>query len=53
MAGSSRILVWDGALRLFHWSLVLLVAAMWWTAENGVMDWHRLNPVITQGLSIQ
>ena len=49
MAGSQRILVWDGALRLFHWSLVLLVAAMWWTAENGVMDWHRRMGMILVG----
>ena len=50
MAGSQRILVWDGALRVFHWSLVLLVAAMWWTAENGVMDWHRRMGMILVGL---
>ena len=50
MAGSTRILVWDGALRLFHWSAVLLVAAMWWTAENGVMDWHRRMGMILVGL---
>ncbi|KCZ47796.1 MULTISPECIES: cytochrome b/b6 domain-containing protein [unclassified Hyphomonas] len=50
MAGSTRILVWDGALRLFHWSVVLLVAAMWWTAENGVMDWHRRMGMILVGL---
>lgn len=50
MAGSTRLLVWDGALRLFHWSAVLLVAAMWWTAENGVMDWHRRMGMILAGL---
>ncbi|MEZ6001894.1 cytochrome b/b6 domain-containing protein [Hyphomonas sp.] len=50
MAGSTRILVWDGALRLFHWSAVLLVAAMWWTAENGIMDWHRRMGMILFGL---
>ena len=32
--------IWDGWTRLFHWSLVLLVAAAWWTAENDEMDWH-------------
>ena len=50
MAGSSRILVWDGALRLFHWSTVLLVAAMWWSAENHMMDWHRRMGMILVGL---
>lgn len=50
MAGSNRILVWDGALRLFHWSTVFLVAAMWWTAENGMMDWHKRMGMILLGL---
>ena len=50
MAGHNRILVWDGALRLFHWSTVLLVAAMWWTAENGIMDWHKRMGMILLGL---
>lgn len=50
MAGSSLILVWDGALRLFHWSTVLLVAAMWWSAENHMMDWHRRMGMILVGL---
>ena len=32
--------IWDGWTRFFHWSLVLLVAAAWWTAENDEMEWH-------------
>lgn len=27
--------VWDVPVRLFHWSIVLLVGLSWWTAENG------------------
>jgi cytochrome b len=27
--------VWDLPVRLFHWSVVALVALSWWTAENG------------------
>ena len=50
MAKGNRILVWDGALRLFHWSTVLLVAAMWWSAENHMMDWHRRMGMILVGL---
>ena len=49
-AGSPRVLVWDGALRVFHWVTVLLVGLMWWTAENGVMDWHRRMGMILLGL---
>ncbi len=32
--------VWDLPLRLFHWSLVLLVALSWWTAETHRDDLH-------------
>ena len=32
--------VWDWTIRVFHWSTVALVAAMWWTAENGKMQLH-------------
>lgn len=35
-----RIKVWDAPTRLFHWLLVLLIAAAWWTAEEGLLDWH-------------
>jgi len=37
----ARILVWDGAIRLVHWLMVILVPLLWWTAEEGHMDWHR------------
>ena len=40
-SGSPRILVWDFAIRLVHWLMVLLVPLLWWTAEEGLMDWHR------------
>lgn len=35
--------IWDAATRLFHWTLVLGVAFMWWSAEEGGlwMDWHQ------------
>jgi cytochrome b len=36
-----RILVWDGAIRLVHWLMVILVPLLWWTAEQGYMDWHK------------
>jgi cytochrome b len=33
--------VWDLPTRLFHWMLVLLLIAQWWTAEqSSTMDWH-------------
>ena len=33
--------VWDLPTRIFHWSLLTLIIACWWTStENGNMDWH-------------
>lgn len=32
--------VWDLPTRLFHWTLVILVAASWWTAEEQLDDLH-------------
>ena len=46
------VLVWDWAVRLFHWLAVLLVALMWWTAENGVMDWHKRLGMTVLGLIV-
>lgn len=41
MDGATRwVKVWDGPTRLFHWSLVALIAGAWFTAENGWIDWH-------------
>lgn len=36
----ARIRIWDGPTRLFHWLLVALIAAAWWTAEEGDLIWH-------------
>ncbi len=36
-----HVRVWDWTVRTFHWSLVVLVAAMWWTADQGHMVWHK------------
>ena len=32
--------VWDLPVRLVHWSLVLLIAFSWWSAENDAIQWH-------------
>ena len=37
-----RLRIWDLPTRLFHWTLVPLLAAAWWTAEERMLDWHRL-----------
>jgi cytochrome b len=38
---SHKILVWDLPTRLFHWSLVILFAFSWWSAEQREMEWHQ------------
>ncbi|WOT04316.1 cytochrome b/b6 domain-containing protein [Shewanella youngdeokensis] len=37
-----NIRVWDLPVRVFHWLSVLLLAGLWWTADQGEMDWHQL-----------
>ena len=37
-----KVLVWDLPTRLFHWVLVLGVAALWWTGEKGPIETHAL-----------
>ena len=32
--------IWDSFVRGYHWLLVMGIAALWWTAEQGMMDWH-------------
>lgn len=32
--------VWDLPVRLFHWTLVALIAFSWWSAENEKVEWH-------------
>jgi len=35
-----RMKVWDLPVRLFHWSIVVLIFAAWLTQELNKMDWH-------------
>ena len=32
--------IWDAPTRLFHWTLVGLIAFSWWSAEEEHFDWH-------------
>ena len=45
-----RVAVWDLPTRLFHWALVLLIPALWWTGEEHMHDWHFLLGEVTLGL---
>jgi len=42
--------VWDLPIRLFHWALVLLLPALWWTGEKHLYDWHFLLGELVLGL---
>ena len=42
--------VWDGLLRLTHWSFPLLILVMWWTAENDKWAWHRRTGLVLLGI---
>jgi cytochrome b len=39
-ATRTKIAVWDLPTRLFHWTLVALIAFSWWTAEEGQLTLH-------------
>lgn len=41
VAASRRLAIWDWPVRLTHWGFVLLLPAMWWTAEERHMDRHQ------------
>jgi cytochrome b len=44
--------VWDPVVRLSHWSFVVLIPAMWWTAENSEWGWHRRLGLVLFGIVV-
>lgn len=38
----TKVRVWDLATRLFHWSLVILIVAAWFTIENRLIEAHEI-----------
>lgn len=46
----NRIAIWDLPTRAFHWLVVLLIPAMWWTAKNDRMEIHILLGQLMLGL---
>ena len=45
-----RAVVWDLPIRLFHWSLVILIPFAWWTYKTDHMAWHRVAGYAVLGL---
>ena len=41
MPETTRVPVWDAAVRIVHWLIVLAMPALWWTGEHDQLDWHR------------
>ena len=41
----ARLWVWDGATRLFHWSLVVLVGICWFSGKTGLMKVHTASGI--------
>ena len=39
---AQKIKVWDGAVRFFHWAMVLLVAGLWYSGSEGYIALHQL-----------
>lgn len=39
---SVKVQVWDLAVRVFHWSQVLLLGGLWYTGNEGLMAQHQL-----------
>ena len=37
---TKAVRIWDLPVRLTHWSFVILLPAMWRTAENSQWGWH-------------
>jgi cytochrome b len=38
----TKVKVWDFPTRFFHWSMLLLLLALWLSAENSEMQWHQV-----------
>ena len=51
-AAGTPVRLWDLPVRLFHWSLAVLIALLWWSHENHDMDLHITLGLITLGLVV-
>lgn len=45
-----RIKVWDGFIRSFHWLLVIAIATLYFSAEEGMMELHFIAGFFTLAL---
>lgn len=47
-----KIKVWDGFIRSFHWLLVIAIAALYFSAEEGMMELHFVAGFFTLALLV-
>jgi cytochrome b len=45
-----KVRIWDLPIRLFHWAIVILIPALWWTHEIDRLDLHILLGEVMLGL---
>lgn len=49
---AARIKLWDAPIRFVHWAVVLLMPALWWTAEASDMALHKRLGYVTLALVV-
>lgn len=47
---NSRYYLWERSVRIFHWSLVLLIIGLWITIKSGNTEWHGRLGIMVLGL---
>lgn len=52
LTASRDVKVWDPLLRITHWSFLLIIPMMWWTAENSKWALHRRTGLVLLGLLV-
>ncbi|MBC2669350.1 cytochrome b/b6 domain-containing protein [Novosphingobium piscinae] len=52
LAGVTATRLWDLPVRLVHWSFVVLLVALWLSAENGAIGLHKTLGLIMLGLVV-
>ena len=51
-AAGTPVRLWDLPVRLVHWSFVIGIAVMWWSAENHRLDLHFKVGLVLLGLVV-
>ncbi|QBF83937.1 cytochrome B [Shewanella maritima] len=52
MEQKTKSIVWDLPVRVFHWGIVVLMGGLWWTAEQGEMEWHQILAYVLAALLV-